>query len=66
MYMLLIKVNQKQKYQELTLNFNFQSAVVTFCINKFNTQQFYVLPTQCICVFCLDLRTNSDYFPIQH
>ena len=29
-------------------------------------QQFYVLPTQCICVFCMDLRTNSDYFPIQY
>jgi hypothetical protein len=26
----------------------------------------YVLPTQCIYVFCTDLRTNSDYFPIQH
>jgi hypothetical protein len=25
-----------------------------------------VLPTQCIYVFCVDLRTNSDYFPIQH
>jgi hypothetical protein len=25
--------------------------------------QFYVLPTQCIKVFCVDLRTNSDYFP---
>ena len=23
-------------------------------------------PTQCIYVFCVDLRTNSDYFPIQH
>jgi len=30
-----------------------------------NTQQLYVLPTQCIYVFCMDLRTNSDYFPIQ-
>ena len=30
---------------------------------RFKTQQFYVLPTQCICVFCVDLRTNSDYFP---
>ena len=29
-------------------------------------QQFYVLPTQCIYVFCVDLGTNSDYFPIQH
>ena len=27
---------------------------------QFNIQQFYVLPTQCIYVFCVDLRTNSD------
>jgi len=33
---------------------------------QFNIQQFYVLPTQCIYVFCVDLRTNRDYFPIQH
>ena len=34
--------------------------------HQFNIQRFYVLPTQCIYVFCVDLRTNSDYFPIQH
>ena len=28
---------------------------------QFNSQQFYVLPTQCICVFCVDLRTNYDF-----
>jgi len=28
---------------------------------QFNIQQLYVLPTQCIYVFCVDLRTNSDY-----
>jgi len=33
---------------------------------QFNIQQFYFLPTQCIYVFCVDLRTNIDYFPIQH
>jgi len=33
---------------------------------QFNIQQFYVLPTQCIYVFCVDLRTNSHYFHIQH
>ena len=27
---------------------------------------FYVLPTQCIYVFCVDLRTNSDYFTVLH
>ena len=26
----------------------------------------YILPTQCIYVFCVDLRTNSDYFTVQH
>ena len=41
-------------------------TVVTICTAKLNIQQFYVLPTQCIYVFCVDLRTNSDYFPIQH
>ena len=32
---------------------------------QFHIQQFYVLHTQCIYVFCVDLRTNRDYFPIQ-
>ena len=33
---------------------------------QFNIHKFYVLPTQCIYVFCVDLRTNSDYFPKLH
>jgi len=37
-----------------------------YMYHQFNIQQFYVLPTQCICAFCVDLTTNSDYFPIQH
>ena len=28
---------------------------------QFNIQQISVLPTQCIYVICVDLRTNSDY-----
>ena len=28
---------------------------------QFNIQQFYVLPAHCIYVFCVDLRTNSDF-----
>jgi len=39
---------------------------VKFMYRQFNLQQFYILPLQYICVFCTDLRTNSDYFPIQH
>ena len=37
-----------------------------YMYHQFNIQQFHVLPTQCIYVFYVDLRTNSDYFPIQH
>ena len=33
---------------------------------QFNSQQFYVLPTQCIGVFRINLRTNSSYFTVQH
>ena len=37
-----------------------------YMYRQFNIQQLYVLPTQCIYVFCVDLRINSDYFPIQN
>ena len=36
------------------LTFVWKLKGITFC------------PTQCIYVFCVDLRTNSDYFNIQH
>jgi hypothetical protein len=38
-----------------------QGPMVTICTTMFNIHKFYVLPTQCIYVFCADLRTNSDY-----
>jgi hypothetical protein len=37
-----------------------------YMYQQFNIHKFYVLPTQCIYVFCVDLRTNSDYFTVQH
>jgi len=37
-----------------------------YMYHQFNIKQFCALPTQCIYVFCVDLRTNSDYFPLQH
>jgi hypothetical protein len=37
-----------------------------YSVHRTAIHKFYVLPTQCIYVFCVDLRTNSDYFPIQH
>jgi hypothetical protein len=35
-----------------------------YMYRHFNIQQFYVLPTQNIYVFCVDLRTNSDYVSV--
>ena len=55
---------QYTAYQKVTINpFNSSGH---YMYRQFNIQQFYVLSTQCVYVFCVDLRTNSDYFPIQH
>jgi hypothetical protein len=43
-----------------------QTPGPTICTARFNIHKFYVLPTQCIYVFCMNLRTNSNYSPIQH
>jgi hypothetical protein len=43
-----------------------EDAVVTLCTTRFNILKICVLPTQCIYMFCVDLRTNSDYFTVQH
>ena len=41
------------------------SPAVTICITSLIFNSSTTCP-QCIYVFCVDLRTNSDYFPIQH
>jgi len=46
----------------LSLALTFQSEVVTFTLN---IHKFHALPTQYICMFCVNLGTNSDYFPVQ-
>jgi hypothetical protein len=45
---------------------NTSVAVSAVCTARFKIHKFYVLPTQRVYVFCVDLRTNSDYFPTQH
>jgi len=40
--------------------------MVTLCTTRFNIKQFYILPSQFIYVFCVNVRTHSDYFPAQH
>jgi len=37
-----------------------------YMYHQFNIHNYYVLPTQCIYVSCKDLRTNSDYLPVDY
>jgi len=54
--------NAESKTPKLAL----YSLAVTIYAIRFNIQQLYVLPIQCIYVFCVDLGANSDYFTLQH
>jgi hypothetical protein len=38
----------------------------TQCVYCAVRSTLYVLPTQCVYVFCVDLRTNSDYITVKH
>ena len=60
-----IRTAQRSLYVPHSGHYTYRT-VVTICTTLFNTEQSHVLPTQCIYVFCVDLRTNSDYFPIKH
>jgi len=44
----------------------FKPLINSGTYRQFNIRQPYVLPTGCVYVLFVDLRTNSDYFPIQH
>ena len=52
-------------YYFLQVVLSLSCLVVTLMYPCSNTQIFYILPTQCVYVFCMDLRTNSDYFTVQ-
>ena len=61
------------KYHLVTLKDMLSSSIkvrlkllITFLATRFKGLKFYILPIEYTYVFCVDLRTNSDYFPIQH
>ena len=64
--LLLWKCTNRCRLPSLSRNINPSKPSGHYMYRQFNIQQFHILPTQCIYVFCVDLRTNSDYFPIQH
>jgi len=57
--------NVAQVLTEFILAFFFLNPVVTICTTSLTFINSTFCP-QCICVFCMDLRTNSVYFLIQH
>jgi hypothetical protein len=52
--------------QAVYVNLIFRHVRATCCTYCAVRSTLYVLPTQCVYVFCVDLRTNSDYFTVQH
>jgi len=56
----------RECFVTLTLNTTTLKPSGHYMYRQFNIQQFYALPTQCIYVFCVDLRTNCGYFTVQH
>ena len=60
-----IVLNERYGLDLRVMYINPSNRVFSICTTRFNTQQFCVRPPQCIYVFCVELRTNSDNFPIQ-
>ena len=44
--------------------YNALKPVGQYMYHKVYHSKFYLLPTRCIYLFCEDLRTNSDFFPL--
>jgi len=58
--------NLGEEFIELVRSEGVSSTSGHYMYHQFNIQQYYVLPAQCIYVFCVDLRTKSDNFTVQH
>jgi hypothetical protein len=55
-----VVVGSNRKTNDDDEQLTFSSLAVSLRTTRFNIQQLYVLPTQCIHVFCTDLRTESN------
>jgi len=50
---------KKNKSDSWNTKFTNLKPSTSFMYRQFNIQQFYVLATHCIYVFCVDLRTTA-------
>ena len=64
------RLHKKYLYQQISILmlslFNLLKPTGYVMYQQFNIQQLYALPTLCIYVFCIYLRTNSDLCHLQH
>ena len=65
--------NQKTRGSENVISYKnyepyltYQSVWLLYVPQYLTLEESYILTTQGIYAFCLDLRTNSLYFPIQY
>jgi hypothetical protein len=50
---------------EIHLSINLLKPTGYVMHNEFNIQRLYTMPN-CVCVFCIYLRINSDLYHLQH
>jgi len=60
-----ICTTQRSLYVPHSGHYMYRTAV-TLCTTSLTFNNSTFCPHSCIYLFCVDLRTNSDYFPIQH
>jgi len=56
-----INTNERNNCPRARSFLTFTSLTVSLRATKVNIQQILVLPTQCIYMFCTDLRIDSDF-----
>jgi hypothetical protein len=54
---------QGRLQHNLETSLTFWNLVVTVCIASFNFPKFYIFPA--VYMFCMDLRTKSEFCPVQ-
>jgi len=65
-YAPLLCLQHSDRRQTTNFSLTHYSPVVTICTTSLTFTTSTFCPHSCIYVFCVDLRTNSDYFPVQH
>jgi len=64
---MLLSHPEKDRFRTRSVVINRLKPSGYYMYHQFNIHKFYTLPTQCVYVFCMDLRKkHCDYFSTQH